>query len=399
MRLLFFCFLTLQLYSQKNNLDTVYYDCTNARELNLAAKYKINKTIAPKGFGNKNEISSAKQNSKYTFEKEHNSAWYKLNITISGILTFSIIPNKHDDDYDFMLFKKATNTNFCDSLIKHKISPVRACISRNKNEIKGVTGLKNSSSQEFVKKGVASSFAKSIDVQRGEVYYLVLDNVYENGEGHSIEFEINSLINIKGIVTDEENTPVVADIAITNQKGDTIALQKTDSNGAYNLKTYINKFQTYNLNFYNDKSFSFTKNFTSKDSIELKSLNTILPKLKKGKKHSVGAINFYGGSSQYLPSAMPAINNLLKLLKKNPNLKIVIIGHSNGRDNMNEMKIIEFTKKRANSIKSYLVFNGIEDNRIEIDGKGDHEMLFKLPQATEKQQEENRRVEISVLEF
>jgi outer membrane protein OmpA-like peptidoglycan-associated protein len=399
MRLLFFCFLTLQLYSQKNKLDTVYCDCENAREFNLAAKYKINKTIAPKGHGKKNEISSAKQNSKYTFEKEHNSSWYKLNITISGTLTFSIIPNKHDDDYDFMLFKKATNTIFCDSIIKYKISPVRACISRNKDEIKGVTGLKNSSSQEFVKKGVASSFAKSIDVKKGEIYYLVLDNVYENGEGHSIEFEINSLIIIKGVVTDEQNIPIVAEISITNQKGDTVSLQKTDLNGAYNLKTYINKFQTYNLNFYNDKSFSYTKNFTYKDSIELKSLNTILPLLKKGKKHSVGAINFYGGSSQYLPSAMPSINNLLKLLKKNPSLKIVIIGHSNGRGGMTKEKIIEFTKKRANSIKSYLVLNGIEDNRIEIDGRGDNEMLFQLPQATEKQQEENRRVEISVIEY
>ena len=79
--------------------------------------------------------------------------------------------------------------------------------------------------------------------------------------------------------------------------------------------------------------------------------------------------------------------------------KIVIIGHSNGRDNPSEKATIDFTKGRATTIKKYLVDRGIDGKRIEIDGRGDHEMLFELPRATAEQQEQNRRVEIMVLEF
>ena len=93
------------------------------------------------------------------------------------------------------------------------------------------------------------------------------------------------------------------------------------------------------------------------------------------------------------------MHNLYKLLKKNPHLKIKIIGHSNGRDAQDEAGIIAFTKGRATSIKNYLTKQGIEGDRIEIDGKGDHEMLFKLSMATLDQQEQNRRVEIMVLDY
>ena len=132
----------------------------------------------------------------------------------------------------------------------------------------------------------------------------------------------------------------------------------------------------------------------------MKALKTVLPKLKKGNKYSIGSINFVGGSVQYLPRAVPSMYNLYKLLKKNPNLRIKIIGHSNGRDMMDEKGIIAFTKGRANSIKNYLTIQGIDEKRIEIDGKGDHEMLFKLNAlTTADQQEQNRRVEIMVLDF
>ena len=119
----------------------------------------------------------------------------------------------------------------------------------------------------------------------------------------------------------------------------------------------------------------------------------------KGKKYSIGSINFVGGSVQYLPRAVPSMYNLHKLLKKNSRLRIKIIGHSNGRDMMDEKGIIAFTKGRATSIRNYLAIQGIDEKRIEIDGKGDHEMLFKLPKASEDEQEQNRRVEILVLEF
>lgn len=398
MKIILLLFISIYSFSQTKKLDTVFCDCNQAKVISINSKTIYGKTIAPKGYGEIKEISPAKQKTTFAFEKEHNSSWYKLIINLSGELTMHVIPTKADDDYDFMLFKSAKN-NFCDSLQKHKINPIRACISRDKEELNGKTGLNYKSTNEFVKHGVGPAYCKSLQVKKGEVYYLVLDNVYEKGDGHTIEFEIAQPVLFKGTVTDENNKPIKTDIALTNQKGDTVLIEKTEDDGSYDFIAPLTKNQSYNLNFYNDSSFSFTKSISLADTIQLKSLKTVLPKLKKGNKYSIGSINFVGGSVQYLPRAIPSMNNLAKLLKKNKTLKIKIIGHSNGRDMMDEQGIIAFTKGRANTIRNYLAIQGIDEKRIEIDGKGDHEMLFKLPKASESEQEQNRRVEILVLDF
>jgi len=398
MRLFLFLLISVPLFSQRKKLDTIFCDCSNAKELIVNNKTIYGKTIIPRGFGELQEISPIKQKTIYAFEKEHNSAWCKLVMNDSGELIFHIIPTKTDDDYDFMLFKSG-KSNFCDSLQKHKISPLRACISRGKKELQGKTGLNFSSNQKFVKHGVGVAYCEPITVKKGEIYYLVLDNVYENGEGHILDLEICQRVNFDGIIMDENNKPIKADIALTNQKGDTISVEKSKNDGTYHFKASIIKNQSYNLNFYNDSNFNYTKSITLADTLKLKELKTVLPKLKKGRKNSVGSINFIPGSVQYLPRAIPAMNNLVKLLNKNSCLKILIIGHSNGRDDPSEKVTIDFTKRRATAIKNYLVLKGIDGKRIEIDGKGDHEMLFELPQANAEQQEQNRRVEIMVLDF
>lgn len=396
MRLILLLLLSIPLFSQTKKPDTVFCDCAQAKVIVINSKTIYGKTIAPRGFGVIKEISPAKQKTKFAFEEEHNSAWYKLMINTSGELTLNITPTKADDDYDFMLFK-AGKHNFCDSLQKHKINPTRACISRDKEELNGKTGLNYKSTKELVKHGVGEAYCKSINVKKGEVYYLVLDNVHEKGEGHTIEFEITQRVLFKGTIVDDSNKPLKTDIALTNQRGDTVQLEKTGSDGSYSFIAPLTKSQSYNLNFYNDSSFSFTKSITLADTLQLKSLNTVLPKLKKGSKYSVGSINFIGGSIQYLPRAIPAMNNLAKLLKKNPRLKIKIIGHQNGMT-MDENHDITFTRNRARSIRNYLAIQGIDERRMQIDGKGAHEMLFELP-APENEQEQNRRVEVMVLEY
>ncbi len=391
--------LSIQLFSQIKKPDTVFCDCNMAKTVKINGKAYVGPTIAPKGFGEINEISGSKQNTKFAFEKEHNTAWYKLIINATGKLIFDITPLKPDDDYDFMLFKSSATT-ICDSLLNYKVSPVRACISRNQEDILGKTGLDHLSKETVIKKGVNTSYGKAIEVKAGEIYYLVLDNVYDNGEGHKIKFEISELMLFKGTITNELNEAVKAEISITNQRGDVVLLEKTKPDGTYNFTQTIISSQPYALNFYNDSSFNYTKVFTSADTVVVKSLKTILPKLKKGSKYSVGAINFVGNSAQYLPRSVPAMNNLYRLLNKNPNLKIRIIGHSNGRYLQDEKSIVSFTKGRARSVRNYLAIQGISEKRIEIDGKGDHEMLFPFSDTiTEEQQEQNRRVEILVTEY
>lgn len=383
--------------AQQNTLQPVFSDCAGAVEVVLSGTKKIGPTDAPQNGGEYSEISFQSNKSKFVFEKEHHSAWYLLKVQQNGKLVFDILPLKETDDYDFVIFKKEGN-DFCNRMNQTPAKPLRACISRNKKELKGKTGLSLLAKKELVHEGVGDSYVKALEVKKGEQYYLVLDNVYPEGAGHIIQFAFEELVNVAGVIKDEHDIPVVAEVSIVNAKGDTIIQSFSKPDGSFKMDVPLRKGADYTLNFFNPNRFTYSQNLKVNDSLELKRLAILLPQLKKGKKYSVGNINFYPGKAEYLPQSLPSIINLYRLMDKNPKLKIRIIGHSNGRDDLNEEQVLQFTNNRALSIKKYLTSKGIQEDRIETDGKGDHEMLFALPQATPKQQEQNRRVEVFVTE-
>jgi outer membrane protein OmpA-like peptidoglycan-associated protein len=396
MRFIIYLILLPVIFSAQKKLpDSVYCDCAKARPVILRGTYKLGPTLVPNGAGNINEISVKQLKTKFAFEKEHHSAWYKLIVNIDGNLVFDILPENPDDDYDFMIFK-AEYKNFCDTFLKLKTQPIRACISRNKKEKKGVTGLKFKNNKEFIKEGPGEAFAKPLEVKKGETYYLVLDNVHSGGGGHSIQFFFEELITLKGQITDENNKPVKADVTITNFTGDTIDETKSDKDGFYKLETSLRKLQNYSINYYSENSFFATKEFslkTEKDS--LVNIKTILPTLKKGNKYNIRNINFYGGSYNYLPSALPSILNLYKLMKKNPTLKILIVGHINGCQGAS----LSLSENRALTIKKFLIEKGIDETRMSTEGRGCKEMLYPNGvDGPEWQSSLNRRVEIKVVE-
>lgn len=379
--------------AQTKKLDTVFCDCNQARIINIKDNQTVGLTIAPPNAGQKQEISETKQGSPYTFKKEHHTAWYKLIIAANGNLSFTIIPKKSDDDYDFMLFQ-ATKNNFCDSLDKYKLKPLRANISRDKDELSGKTGLTINAPNNLVKQGVNDAYSTAMPVSKGQVYYLVLDNVYDKGEGHTIDFFFEQNVTITGTVNNDGQQALITQIAVVDSKGQTTAQTTSDAAGNYQIQTTLKKNVNYTINYFNDSSFVYSKNISLKDTVSLKDIRVILPQLKKGKKYTIGSINFFGGDYHYLPISLPSVQNLFKLMQKNTNLKILIEGHTNGCD----PGVQVLSQMRADQIKKFLVLNGIDKSRVETLGKGCKEMLFS-PKGTETQQEQNRRVEIKILDY
>lgn len=403
--ILVFIFLFSRSFGQnKPKLDTVYCDCVNAREVKISGTHKIGPTIPPPGPGLKNEITAARLRTPYVFEKEHHSAWYRLVFNVSGNLSFDILPTNSLDDYDFILFK-AGNNNFCDSLEKNRIKPLRSNISRDKNEIKGKTGLSLLAKREVVKEGVNDAYSRSIRVEKGEVYYLVLDNVYEHGDGHTIYFFFEQKVDIQGAVKDDNDKPLITTVTITDAKGETVAETTTDKlTGSFDLPVVLRKFTNYSLNYFSDSAFVYSKTISLKDTAAFKNIQVVLPRLRKGKKYSIGAINFYVNSPVYLPAARPSIENLYKLLGKNKTLEILIEGHVNcavpTRTTKREVTKYDqdLSLQRAEAIRDFLVKKGIKAGRLSVVGKGCSEMLFPVT-VDEDEMEKNRRVEIKVLEF
>lgn len=87
------------------------------------------------------------------------------------------------------------------------------------------------------------------------------------------------------------------------------------------------------------------------------------------------------------------LNKLVKVFKDYPDTNIIVEGHtdSSGDENYN----LELSKKRANSVTSFLVANGIAQSRLTTYWHG--ETLPKYDNSTAEGRSKNRRVEFGIV--
>lgn len=123
---------------------------------------------------------------------------------------------------------------------------------------------------------------------------------------------------------------------------------------------------------------------------------------KTGEKLLLKHINFYGGRHIFLPQAMPALNELLSILKERPTLVIEIQGHiccgqNLGADGMDiDTNEPVLSLNRAKAVFNYLVLNGIAEDRLSYKGFGYSQPIIN-PEITEADKTTNRRVEIKII--
>ncbi len=86
------------------------------------------------------------------------------------------------------------------------------------------------------------------------------------------------------------------------------------------------------------------------------------------------------------------LDNLATIMKSNPEIKIKLIGHTDGdgSDQYNN----NLSLRRAKAVADYLVKKGVESERIQIEGKGKKEPLYDNNSRFKKW---NRRVEVYIL--
>ena len=155
-KILLFAFLYIShfLYSQA--------DCATA----LAVCGNSNITYSPTGYGSIKEMVNS--GTCIDASGEHNSIWYKITIATGGTLTFNLVPNNQDADYDWSIFGPNVN---CGSL--------GAAIRCNAATVVGVgaaTGLNMTSTITNAIGGSTTPYCRYLDVLPGESYYLFIDN-------------------------------------------------------------------------------------------------------------------------------------------------------------------------------------------------------------------------------
>jgi len=399
--ILTFLYLGIATCYAQNNLKKSYeaFELKNANDsegtLDAGMVYSIRLKSSPKGKGEQVELTG----SAHLFPEENNVAWLRFTTLKTSRLTIRIVPDSTQDDYDFLLFKDEGEQTL--SRIQKKIQkPLRSNCARTQNIDQGITGLAyDSDLPEHVGTGTGSSYSRFLEVNRGEQYYLVLNNVYDNGAGVSVFLEYWDAKELSGTITDENNTPQSVVITWEDKStGDTLAQTTSNENGYFRFTVpYSMQSESgYSLVASSDSLIFSQTDYSVGDIATCSSepITLVLKELKKGSTMTLGSINFEGDKAIFLKNAYPSLKRLYKLLKYNPDMTIRIEGHTNGSSCPQGCQLL--SEQRAIAVKDYLVEKGVESSRVTTLGHGGRFMLFPYDS---KDAFRNRRVEIIVTNY
>lgn len=88
------------------------------------------------------------------------------------------------------------------------------------------------------------------------------------------------------------------------------------------------------------------------------------------------AIGFTIGKSELMITSKGSLVNLAKFLKDNEELNVEVVGFADAKTGTTEINKV-LSEKRAETVKQFLVDNGVAANRITTVGKGDVEQPFE----------------------
>ncbi len=116
---------------------------------------------------------------------------------------------------------------------------------------------------------------------------------------------------------------------------------------------------------------------------------------KVGETIKLPNIYFFNNSARIVPKSEATLYDLLCALVDNPKIKIEIQGHICCQTEADKNDI---STARARTIYTYLLRNKIDRKRMSYKGYGITRPIHKIPERNEEEANENRRVEILILE-
>jgi OmpA-OmpF porin, OOP family len=126
--------------------------------------------------------------------------------------------------------------------------------------------------------------------------------------------------------------------------------------------------------------------------VENQGCPAIKEEVKKKIDFAAQHVLFATGSYKLLSSSNKGLNDVVKILQDNPDLKLSIDGHTDNTGTPEKNQTL--SANRANAVKNYLVSKGVDASRLTAAGHGQDEPIADNKTAAGRQK--NRRVEMKL---
>ncbi|MCB9183238.1 MAG: OmpA family protein [Flavobacteriales bacterium] len=375
-------------------------DCTGAIVITDSVFHQAQ---AVRGFGNKLEIKENPSDHKQWLEREHHTTWYKFRSPATTTLTFDIIPDNIEDDIDFLVFEGAV-PGICDKVATKAVVPIRSNISRNDKSNRSICGLRKDAPEDFVRSGVGSSFSRALEVQQGDLFYLVVDYQDRPLAGYTIRFHYDPPIPVEPeepkkqkqqlritVVDAKTNKPIDANLTIDGMRFSEVVEAKGATSYTFEMDMYRNLKIGCVRQGYMFQTVRVKGNTEPEVNVEVR-----MTPIGAGERVVLDDIRFVGNEDKVMRQSEASLLLLLRFMQTNPKVRIEVEGHVNGPTFKNKKEFIDLSTARAKAVYDFLLVNEVEPERMSYVGIGNAQMLYPSPKNKEES-EANRRVEIKVL--
>lgn len=199
---------------------------------------------------------------------------------------------------------------------------------------------------------------------------------------------------VQGTVSDAKTgKPLPSMVELTNNSNQqTVSKVQTDETGFYFVTLPVGRDYTVTVNRKGYLFYSSVYELSKKDADSTYVKNIALQPIALNSSVVLHNILFDFNSATLLPVSKVELNNLLELMNQNPQVKILIKGHT---DNVGtDARNMELSVQRSKAVADYLIENGIAKDRLSWKGFGATQPVAS--NDTEAGRAQNRRTEFEI---
>lgn len=388
---------TLQLTTLPYNSN----DCIFAIPLTVDQTY--GPTTAPEGAGRIMEVMADKRHPNLP-EFEHNVVWYKFTVPYNGKLDIAVTQLNLADDYDMLVYKY-TDVYFSNHVQCNKVLPVAVNMSsvdstllvkkkkkaevpstgdakadqkarmeaakqRRAEEAKeaamGTIGMYHEAEDVMLTKASNKRHIRSIDVRKGEVYYIMLDNVTPKGSGHSIKVSIFvDAFEVPVTFYDPKiRKPVEVNLQILEKNTNNRVIVNNERFRGGRVK-FVPGFN-YTLYAKKDGYFAILFDFNADRFKEDTLLRMRMNRAERGTVYPITGI-YFEDEYKLMKESDSTLMTYVMMFKNHPDVSFTIKGwvKTYGVDPEHDQLV---SLERAKSVKEFFVKNGIPEDQIKTSG-------------------------------